>query len=147
MSPRRGRVPFWVRYHPHVLSELPHVIATIASGFLIRDLNLHPDFCKAGLWKCLLLKVQYKLNWLELINHDPLPYTFVSLSHYQICICNCVVPDSIITIRKSSELHNAWDRGHRSFAHFWAVFLAKMTPQVMTWSSLCSIHLCLKSQG
>lgn len=35
----------------------------VASGLLIRNLNLHPDFCKAASWQSLLLKVLIKPDW------------------------------------------------------------------------------------
>lgn len=45
-------------------------LTTVTFGLLIKDLNLHLNFCKAALWQRLLLKVLYniKLNWKTELN-------------------------------------------------------------------------------
>lgn len=66
MSPLSSRTG-WVSFKVSLSCCLREFsLATVASGLFISNLNLHPDFWKAAFWQCLLLKVLYTENWIEL---------------------------------------------------------------------------------
>lgn len=121
-----GWVFFFFFFSSSALS--PH-LATVTSGLLVRDLNLHPDFCQAALLPDVKICIQLKSNSIKLLfclsSELPPPFHFIIsmslfiilffvysaglLSLFDLCVCMSgsltALPCSCVHTRQSYELH------------------------------------------